>query len=130
MVAKMQENYDLIFYKKLKENKGIDFNMDSVLNMSQTKFGWLFSDDDEIYEESLAYIYDIINEEDPSFILCSFHKRLGTGEIIDGGNLIDSDSYIVSPIELLEKHAVAMTLLLACIIRTDLWKSIKHEDYN
>jgi len=131
MVAKMQENYDFIFYKKLKENKGIDFNMDSVLNMSQTKFGWLFSDDDEMHEESLAYIYDLINEEDPSFILCSFlHKRLGTGEIIDGGNLIESDSYkIISPIELLEKHAVAMTLLSACIIRIDLWKSIKYEDY-
>lgn len=131
MVSKMKENYDFIFYKKLKENKGIDFNMDSVLNMSQTKFGWLFSDDDEMHEESLAYINELINKEDPSFILSSYlHKRLDTREIIGGGNLIESDSYeIISPIELLEKHAVAMTLLSACIIRIDLWKAIKYEDY-
>jgi glycosyltransferase involved in cell wall biosynthesis len=131
MVAKMKEKYNFIFYKKLKENRGIDFNMDSVLNMSQTKFGWLFSDDDEMHEESIAYISELINTEDPSFILSSYlHKRLDTREIIGGGNLVESDSYeIISPTELLEKHAVAMTLLSACIIRIDLWKAIKYEDY-
>lgn len=133
VVKNANYKYDFIFYKCLKSNVGIDENMDSVVNMSKTKYCWLFSDDDEMHCGSIEYIYNILIDETPNFVITShLLKDINSKQLIKVEWLNDANnnsSISVSPKALLEKHAVSMTLLSACIVDTELWKTINIKDY-
>ena len=131
VVLNKKKTYNNIFYKKLNSNKGIDFNMDSVVKMSTNEYCWIFSDDDIIHKQSIEYLLKIIEENNkPDFILLSsLLKNLEDDKLIETLNLTENEYEIISSNDLLKKHAVSMTLLSACIVRKELWQKIKYESY-
>lgn len=131
IVENIKKMYDYVFYKKLDLNKGIDFNMDSVIKSSTTEYSWLFSDDDEIDTESIAYIVSILNNQNPDFLLINNKETtLFTNEIITDNYLnIEGQNTVITNKILLEKYSHQMTLLSACIVKTKLWKKIGLNSY-
>lgn len=57
--------YEFIKYHKNKENMGIAYNFDYVLNMASGEYRWLLGDDDEIVEENLGKVIQVLKEHRP-----------------------------------------------------------------
>lgn len=131
VVNKHKKKYKFLFYKKLEKNLGIDLNMDSVIEISDSKFSWLFSDDDIIDDDSIEIILDIINIDNPDFILLNHREKdLETRELITERYLnTDNNNQIINHVTLLEKYAHQMTLLSACVVKTKDWKKISFSSY-
>ena len=131
IVKKHQKSYKYLFYRCLEKNMGIDLNMDSVVKMSVAKFSWLFSDDDLIDDDSIEIILNNIKNKNPDFILLNHRekdlktKKLLLEKYIDIDNLI----HTINDETLLELYAHQMTLLSACIVKTEDWKKITFSSY-
>lgn len=57
--------YEFIKYHKNKENMGIAYNFDYVLNLATGEYRWLLGDDDEIVEENLGKVIQKLREHKP-----------------------------------------------------------------
>lgn len=57
--------YKFIKYHRNKENMGIAYNFDYVLNMASSEYRWLLGDDDEIVEENLGKVIRALKENRP-----------------------------------------------------------------
>lgn len=56
---------EFIKYNRNKENCGIAYNFDYVLNMASGEYRWLLGDDDEIVEENLGKVISFLKEYKP-----------------------------------------------------------------
>lgn len=131
IVRNRKKQYEYIFYKKLEKNRGIDYNMDSVVNSSTTEFSWIFSDDDEIDTDSIIFLISILENHNPDFVLLNNREsNIFTNEIIFNNYLnCEKSNSFISNKTLLEKYSHQMTLLSACLVKTRLWKSIELKNY-
>lgn len=131
VVKKNMKNYEYLFYKCLDKNLGIDLNMDSVIKMSKSKFSWLFSDDDSIDDDSIDVLLHNIEKHNPDFILLNHRERdLFTKELLINNYLnVESKYFLIDSETLLSLYAHQMTLLSACVVKTEDWKKINYASY-
>lgn len=64
-ISTAASEYEFIKYHKNKENMGIAYNFDYVLNMASGEYRWLLGDDDEIVEENLGKVIQSLKEHMP-----------------------------------------------------------------
>jgi glycosyltransferase involved in cell wall biosynthesis len=131
IVKKHQKSYKYLFYRCLEKNMGIDLNMDSVVKMSVAKFSWLFSDDDLIDDDSIEIILNNIKNKNPDFILLNHREKdLKTKKLLLEKYVnIDDKDHIINDKTLLSLYAHQMTLLSACVVKTENWKKINFSSY-
>jgi len=132
VIDNCMKSYDLLFVSKLETNMGIDYNMDNVVSMSNTKYSWLFSDDDEIDSDAIEIILNMLERHSPDFLLLNCRETaLSTGVVLNE-NFYQIDNFYqkISNKTLLKDYAHILTLLSACVINNDLWKKIKIKEYS
>jgi glycosyltransferase involved in cell wall biosynthesis len=89
IVADYKKIYPYIFYSKNEKNFGADYNITTVLKMSETEYAWLMSDDDHITEYGIEKVLNVIELNRHDLI------------VVNGGNLtVDAD-------EVLSEHIYA-----------------------
>ena len=131
VLNQLKDTYNLLFVYEMDSNFGIDYNMDNVVLMSNTKYSWLFSDDDEIDSDAIEIILNVLERYSPDFLLLNCRETIfSTGEVLNENFYhIDNFYEIISNRTLLKNYANILTLLSACVINNDLWKKIKIKEY-
>jgi glycosyltransferase involved in cell wall biosynthesis len=69
IVKRFQEQYPHIFYSCNKTNLGPDRNFERVLKMSESRFAWLFSDDDQLTDGAVERVLDIVDSGDYALVV-------------------------------------------------------------
>lgn len=112
--------YEFIKYHRNKENMGIAYNFDYVLNMASGEYRWLLGDDDEIVEENLGKVKQSLKEKKPD--IC----------VINGGplenlmnNRCNHDRFFDDKNEILSKFGVHMTWMSSLIFSSEMLKNLK-----
>ena len=114
----MDRQYELAYCKN-KENIGAGLNYVSAIVKSSGLFVWLMSDDDEILEGSIQYLYDILQLNQSigfGFINFFFNNQNSskTGIVPKNGFFISSD------IDLLIPPLIASSMISSCVYRKSL----------
>ena len=68
LVKDLMKVYPYIYYRKNKKNLGSG-NFIKVIEMADTKYIWLFGDDDLIYEKSIEHITDYLVADNIDYIV-------------------------------------------------------------
>lgn len=132
IVFELKKIYPYIEYKLNKENLGFDGNVISAIEMSDTKYCWLFGDDDLIEENAIGKILEILTEDYGLVIINSSTHNTDFSKIITKQHWkIDQDKYYSNlQIEKSFSDLVLYTSFVGCmIIKKELWKAIKFEKY-
>ena len=112
--------YEFIKYHKNKENMGIAYNFDYVLNMASGEYRWLLGDDDEIVEKNLGKVIQKLREHKPD--IC----------VVNGGPLeilmnsrFNHDKSFDDKNEILYKLGEHMTWISSLIFSSEMLKNLK-----
>lgn len=93
VVRKHKILYDHIFYTRHDVNRGIDANIAAVLNMSQTNYAWLFSDDDRFFDGAIERVLGLLQQHGPDMMVVNAVTNVDTmrPRIASHGDVIYDD---------------------------------------
>jgi abequosyltransferase len=76
VVVELQKIYPYIKYFKQPSNMGLDINIQTALQMSTTKYGWLLGDTYVLIEPEFKKIYKILQDNDLDGVLLNANLRV------------------------------------------------------
>jgi len=140
IVDKFKEKYlNLIRYRRNKDNLGFDRNLLKVIDMAKGKFIWLFGDDNQMAEGSLARVVKFIKEHDESVVgmivggTKSYFVDDQTGEKVVYDVTTDEtkpEVYELNKEEIFGAQLAGGSFISVQIFNNDFIKRVVSKDYN
>lgn len=127
VVVELREKYKNIFYKRNKKNLGIDRNIVGAVAMANTKYVWIFGDDDEPTIGAISNILDLIckNPSISAFIVNSLPMTSDMSQqMSDNLTGIYLDKIYNDANNALEEISWYTTFVGAFIVNVDFWNSV------
>jgi glycosyltransferase involved in cell wall biosynthesis len=106
VINQLKQTYPYIYYSKNNENFGLDVNIEKALKLSNTKYSWLFGDDDFFEVEN---IHSLMHELEKDYSLIVLSRYLNKKKTI-----------YKDPNILLSELCSNMTWISTLIIRRDI----------
>ena len=114
-----------IIFNRNKNNLGSDANFLKVLSLANTRFCWIFSDDDSILDGSLKILVDTLKQSDPAVGFVCTNYYIDTSSNLTGFHRVGNNSYANLSEFSLESN-ISFSMITACIFNKEVVK--KHLD--
>ena len=126
LVARFRREYEHVHFLSSTHNLGMGVNFIRVVEPVETRFAWLFSDDDSLAPDAVREMLDACCSDDFDLIIAN-REYLTSNLDPDRGNVserIDADETMAGGGELLTRACVRHYTFIGCLcFRTETWRA-------
>jgi len=134
LVERFRSGYPWIFYHRNERNLGLDANVRQVISMVESKYAWLFSDDDVMVADALALILPLCRLGKYQLIMPD--REYKTRDLSQPVEKWESLNHVVTPteftdpVELLVRYCHLNYTFIGClIIDLSAWRRVDGTSY-